>query len=227
MDEILLLAKKHNIKIIEDNAESLGGYYKNKILGSIGDLATLSFFGNKIITTGEGGAVITNNTNLYKKCLLMRDHGMSTKEKYKFIQLGFNYRMTNLQASVGISQMNEIKKILRIRRKQMERYYYLLSDNNNFTLREFEDWCQPSHWLMTIILKRQIDRNKLIAFLYKNGVEARPMVPPVFNATHLKKYYIKSSNAEEISKKSLHLPSSTGLTNNQIDNICNLVKKFF
>ena len=227
MDEIIKLSKKYNTKIIEDNAESMGGYYKDKILGTIGDISTLSFFANKIITTGEGGAILTNNKKIYKSCLMMRDHGMSLKKKYDHRMLGFNYRMTNLQAAVGISQIRNFSQILKKRNRQMKLYYELLKDNNNFQLREFANWCTPVHWLLTIILKNKKDRNNIINFLKDNNIESRPMINPVNKAKHFSNINLKYKNADFISERSLHLPSSTNLSEDEIYKISNKFINFF
>ena len=108
MDPIMKIARKYNLKVIEDNAESIGGKYKGKKLGTIGDVATLSFYANKIITSGEGGAVLTNSKKIAEKCYILRDHGMTKTSdpirRYIHLDLGYNYRMTNMQAAVGFSQ---------------------------------------------------------------------------------------------------------------------------
>ena len=227
MDEIIKLSKKYKIKIIEDNAESMGGYYKNKILGSIGDIATLSFFANKIITTGEGGAILTNKKNIYKKCLMMRDHGMSIKKRYEHKMLGFNYRMTNLQAAVGISQINDFNKIIKIRNKQMNLYYSLLKGNKNFELRQFANWCTPVHWLMTIILKKKEDKKRIIKYLKDYKIECRPMINPVNKAKQFNHINLYFKNAMFISERSIHLPSSTNLSDEEIKKISTKVINFF
>ena len=144
MDEILSLAKKYNLKVIEDNAECIGGKYKNRLLGTLGDIGTLSFFANKIITTGEGGAILTNDDSINIKCRELRDHGMNHKKKYHHIYLGYNYRMTNMQAALGLGQMEKLNQILEIRNKQMNLYYDTLSNNENFSLRRFSNWCLPA-----------------------------------------------------------------------------------
>ena len=227
MDEIMKIAKKYNLKVIEDNAEGFCGYYKNKKLGTIGDMSTLSFYANKVITTGEGGAILTNNTKLAEKCKLLRDHGLQKKNSYKFVDLGFNYRMTNLQAAVGISQMMYLKKILTIRNRQMKLYYELLSKNPSIKMRKFSNWCKPVHWLTNISLKKQKLRDKLILFLKKNKIDARPMVPPVHHSTFFKKFIKeKFIISERVSKTSLHLPSSTQLEIKQIKKICKKINNF-
>lgn len=233
MDPIMKIARKYNLKVIEDNAESLGGKYKGKKLGTIGDVATLSFYANKIITCGEGGAILTNSKKIAEKCYVLRDHGMSRTsdpiKRYIHTNLGYNYRMTNMQAAIGFSQLEIINKILKKRNSQMLLYEKYLSVINEIKVRSFENWCLPVHWMATITINSKNLRNKLINFLNKNGIDARPMVNPVHQAYHFKKYYNNKNfkNSINISKNSLHLPSSTFLTSNQIRFICNKVKLFF
>ena len=233
MDPIMKIAKKYKLKVIEDNAESIGGKYKGKKLGTIGDLATLSFYANKIVTSGEGGAVLTNSKELAERCYILRDHGMIKTldpiKKYTHVDLGFNYRMTNMQAAVGFSQLEIIKKTLKIRKNQMLLYQKYLSQINQIKVRSFKKWCSPVHWMTTITIKKKYLRNKLIHFLLKKGVDARPMINPVHEAHHFKRIFNKKNftNSINISRNSIHLPSSTSLTRNEIKYISNKVKFFF
>jgi perosamine synthetase len=230
MDEIMSICKKNNIFVIEDNAESLGGKYKGKLLGTFGDITTLSFFANKIITTGEGGAIITNSKKYYDLCSQMRDHGMSLKKKYFHTKLGFNYRMTNLQAAIGLSQISEYKKIINIRNKQLEFYNFNLKNLEKYIeIRSFQKWCQPVHWLMTIKIKKNGLRNNLLKFMKEKGVDCRQMVNPVFEALYLKKKFNPAEfrNSINISKNSLHLPSGTSLTKYNIEYVCKMLNFFF
>ena len=228
MDKILKIKKKYNLKIIEDNAESIGGKFKKSLNGTLGDLSTLSFFANKIITTGEGGAILTNNKSLYLKCLEMRDHGMSIKKRYFHKFLGFNYRMTNLQAAIGLSQIKEISNILKKRDNQMKYYYKLLQNNENYTLRKFKKWCIPVHWLTTITLKKKNLREKLLKYLKEHKIDARQMVNPVNKSVHIGKLIKKNFyHANKISNNSIHLPSSLNLTRSQIKYIVTKLNNFF
>lgn len=228
MQKILKIKKKYNLKLIEDNAESIGGKFKDKLNGTFGDLSTLSFFGNKIITTGEGGAILTNSKKYYLKCLEMRDHGMSRKKKYYHKMLGFNYRMTNLQAAIGYSQIKEIKSILKKRKSQMEYYYKVLSNNKKYYTRKFKIWCKPVHWLTTITFNQDNIRNKIILYLKKNGIDARQMVNPINDALHIKnKIREKFLVADKISKRSLHLPSGLNLTRKDINYIVKTLNNYF
>ena len=233
MDPIMKIAKRHNLKVIEDNAESIGGKYKGKKLGTIGDVATLSFYANKVITSGEGGAVLTNSKKIVEKCYVLRDHGMSKTpdpiKKYTHLDLGYNYRMTNMQAAIGFSQLKIINNIIKQRNKQMLLYNKYLSKIDEIKVRSFKNWCLPIHWMTTITINKKNLRNKLIYFLYKEGIDVRPMINPVHYAHHFKKYYKKQNfkNSINVSKNSLHLPSSTYLSTREIKFICNKVKLFF
>tara|TARA_Y100000590_G_scaffold135594_1_gene155168 strand:- start:37622 stop:38728 length:1107 start_codon:yes stop_codon:yes gene_type:complete len=229
MNPIMKIARKYNLKVIEDNAESIGGKYRGKKLGTIGDVTTLSFYANKIITTGEGGAILTNSKKIAEKCAILRDHGMSKKQRYLHVDLGYNYRMTNMQAAIGLSQIEIFNKILEKRNFQILKYSEYLSEIEQIKLRSFKKWCSPVHWLTTITLLKKNLRNKLIKFLIKNGVDARPMINPVHKAHHFKKYFNSKEfkNSIEISKNSIHLPSSTLLKEKEIKFICKKIKLFF
>lgn len=229
MNKILKLKRKYNLKIIEDNAESFGGYYNDKILGGIGDISVSSFFGNKIITTGEGGALVTNNKNIYLKAKSLRDHGMSLKKKYMFNHLGFNYRLTNMQAAIGLGQIENIKSILSRRKKQMDYYYAKLKDIKMVETREYMKWCTPVHWLMTIHLKNSKISNSLKKFLLEKKIETRKMITPVYEAKQFKNKFNKIDYAvtENISKRSLHLPSGNKLSKKDIDKIVFYIREFF
>ena len=226
MDKIMKISKKYKLKVIEDNAEAIGGKYKGVLNGTTGDISTLSFFGNKVITTGEGGALLTNNKKIYKYCLEMRDHGMDFNRKYFHKFLGFNYRMTNIQAAIGYEQFLRISQILRSRENQMKYYYSCLKDIDEINLRTFKKWCKPAHWLTTISCKKRKDRDKLLKFLKSKKIEARKMIFPINFAKHVKSKQ-KFRIAESISLSSLHLPSGFRLTNRQIRYIASNIKLFF
>jgi len=227
MNEIIILAERYGLKIIEDNAESIGAKYKGKLLGTFGDVSTYSFFGNKIITTGEGGAVLTNNEKTAIKCRELRDHGMNQIKKYHHTALGYNYRMTNMQAAIGLAQMEKLDEILEIRKNQMTYYYNELSNVKGIRLRKYLDWCNPVHWMMTITLEDKYDRYNILRHMEEKGIDCRQMIDPVHRADHLIDEFDDTfPNSESISKKSLHLPSGTSLTKEDINIIVKEIKCF-
>ena len=225
MDEILSIAQKHDLFVIEDNAESIGGKYKGRILGTIGDVSCYSFFANKIITTGEGGAVLTKDDKVADYCRTLRDHGMSRKERYHHVDLGYNYRMTNIQAAIGLAQMEELDNILALRKRQMEFYYELFEDVQGIKLRTFEEWCSPVHWMMTLTLDNNYNRGQILHDLIEKGIDCRQMINPVHRAYHFRNQFDDKNypNSIKISSQSLHLPCSTNL---QRDQIRFIVKEF-
>ena len=226
MDELMSIAHEFNLKVIEDNAESIGGKYKGKLLGTFGDLTCLSFFANKIMTTGEGGAVLTNDETLAERCRVLRDHGMSKEIRYKHIDLGYNYRMTNLQAAIGLAQIERLPETLKKRRKQMDFYYELIDEIEGVSVRPFSNWCEPVHWLTTIELDPCFSRDEILAKLKNRGIDCRQMINPVHHAMHFKKFWMDQSFPVSImkSKNSLHLPSSSNLTLPNIEFIVNELK---
>ena len=227
MDEILKISKKYKLKIIEDNAESIGGKYKNKLLGTFGDITTLSFFANKIITTGEGGAILTNSKSKYLIMKEMRDHGMKYNKKYKHIRMGFNYRMTNLQAAIGCDQITNLNRILKKRKIIEEIYYKNLNNIDQIELRKFKNWCSHVNWLITFKFKKKGLRNKFIKYLKDQKIDCRQMINPINEALHIKNLIKdKSPISKKISHNSVHLPSGLNLSKNQIIKVCLMIKKF-
>lgn len=228
MDEIMALSKKYAINVIEDNAESIGARYKGKLLGTIGDASTYSFFGNKIITSGEGGAVLTNNEETAIRCRELRDHGMNYRKKYHHIDLGYNYRMTNMQAAVGLAQIEKMDQILSLRKEQMDFYYNELEDLDGISLRKYANWCQPAHWMMTLTLDEKYSRDDFLLYMKNNGIDCRQMIFPVHQAEHFKEMFNSNTyrNSKYISKKSLHLPSSTRLKKKELYKITSIIKKY-
>ncbi len=228
MDELMAIAKPRGIRIIEDNAESPGGRYKGRLLGTFGDVSCFSFFANKVVTTGEGGAVITADEAVANRCRELRDHGMSRFKKYHHVELGYNYRMTNMQAAVGVAQWEAFDQIVEKRFQQMRRYDMGLATIRGVTPRRFADWCTPIHWLTTITLDDGIPRDELIAFMKEHAVDCRTMINPVHAAEHFAQHFDAAEFPVSIrtSQRSLHLPSATALREDQIDRVVALVAEF-
>lgn len=224
MDPILALARTHGLKVIEDNAEAPAATYKGRILGAIGDFGCFSFFGNKIMTTGEGGMVLANDAAADTQLRILRDHGMSREERYLHLVVGFNYRMTNMQAAIGLAQLERLDEIIARRAAQAEHFRRRFVASNRIVWRPRLPWCEPAHWLATVTLEDRAARDGLARHLAANAIETRPMVPPV----HAQPPYLNGRGdsdypvATRIAERSIHLPSATGLATADIDRICDL-----
>ena len=223
IDKIKSIAKKNNVKIIEDVAESIGARVDNKLCGTFGDVSCYSFFANKIMTTGEGGMILTNNKKLYSKIKLLRDHGMSQDKKYFHKFLAFNYRMTSMQAALGFSQLKRLNQIIKKKNLVEKNYlkFLMKSDKELYIRKEIPKNINVS-WFVTITLKEKKYRDQFIKYMMNNKIECRPMIFPVFHATHFKNSYKLKNfpNATSISLRSVHLPSSSTLRLSQIKYIC-------
>jgi GDP-mannose 4,6-dehydratase len=232
MDPIINLAKKYNLYIIEDAAEAHGAEYKGKKVGSFGDISCFSFYGNKIITTGEGGMCLTNNETLFNKMQILRDHGMNPNKKYWHDVIGFNYRMTNIQAAIGLAQLKKIEEILLEKRRiagQYNAYLKELKDEGKITLPPEEKWAKNVYWMYSILInEKNVIRDELMQYFKEKDIEIRPFFysihefPPYKNS-ELKNY---NPNSVELSKRGINLPSFNGLSNEEIKKICNELKSF-
>ncbi len=225
MDELIKIKNKYGLYLIEDTAESLGTTYKNKMLGSFGDIGCFSFYGNKTMTTGEGGFCTTNDNKLYEKMSILRDHGMTSKKRYWHEYIGYNYRMTNLQAALGLAQLERLNKFIEKKREIAKNYNNLLSSYVT-THPEGSDY-KGTYWLYSILLKDENTRDNLMEYLYKNNIDTRRFFYPV----HEMPPYIKYSNSdykisEELSRTGMNLPSSVKLTEKDVNYIAEKIIEF-
>ena len=226
MKKILLIAKKRNIKIIEDAAEMIGQKYFNKKCGSFGDLSTFSFYANKHITTGEGGMILTNNKNLYKKCQSLKNlcfgKGLN---RFNHDDIGWNYRMTNLQGALGCGQLANIEKIIKRKRDIGKQYISILKNCTKIYIQPYKlNYAKNIFWVFGILLKKNINfsRDQIVKKLLSYNIQTRNFFYPmhkqkVFNKMKIfskKKLFI---NAEYLSKNGFYLPSGLGISNKEID----------
>jgi len=225
MDAINQIAKNYNLIVIEDASEAQGAKYKNKMVGSLADMAVFSFFGNKIITTGEGGMVVTNNKKLANKCRILRDHGMSTKRKYWHEVLGYNYRMTNMQAALGVAQMSKIDIIIKKKREIAFEYNKQLKKLKGIIF-PFEDQNYLNvYWLYTILINHnlfKLNATQLMKKLKKNNIDTRPVFVPL----HSQPIYncgLKLPVANKIYSMGITLPSAYNLELKDIKKICDII----
>jgi len=222
IDEIRAIASKNGILVIEDCAEALGATYKTRRVGLDGDCTCFSFFANKTITTGEGGMVVFKDAKLAQRARILRDHGMSPQKRYWHDYPGFNFRMTNMQAAVGVAQMDRIEEFLTRRKIVFQIYDSLLLGRQNITLLPKNNWSENSYWLYTLVLNgyEKDVRDQLITQLGHRGIDARPGFYPM----HLMNPYREFASgaypvSSHLSANSISLPSSPGLTADDISHI--------
>lgn len=227
MDPILQIARKHKLIVIEDAAEAHGALYKGKKVGGLGDAGVFSFFGNKVITTGEGGMVVINDEIISKKISLLRDHGMDRGTSYLHTILGFNYRMTNLQAALGVAQMEKIKRIIARKISIAENYNRLLRNLPGLTLPYEAPWARHIYWLYTALFDEnitKIQRDDIIKELKENRIDARPAFIPMHKQP-IYKHEGKYPVAESISCQGICLPSYVNIREEDQVRISNTIQE--
>ncbi|MGE7769399.1 DegT/DnrJ/EryC1/StrS family aminotransferase [Viridibacillus arvi] len=223
MDEIMAIAHHNNLYVIEDCAEAHGAKYKNKKVGSIGHVGCFSFFANKIITTGEGGMCLTNDTKLAEKLCILRDHGMSREQKYFHEEVGYNYRMTNIQAAIGVAQLQRIDEILEKRTQIDLLYRNYLENIDELFLQENLPEIEKVTWLFSVLVKEEY-REKLMQELKVASIDSRPFFFPLSEMPIYKEYSTDVKNSKIISKMGLNLPTYLELDKENIIDITTTIK---
>ena len=229
MDEMLEIAEKHGLYIIEDCAEAHGAEFNGKKVGSFGHIATFSFYGNKTITTGEGGMIITNDNELADKIRLYRDHGM--RPRYWHIVVGYNYRMTNIQAAIGLAQLKKINKLIEKKRRIARIYSEELSNIRGLELHPEMKWAKCIYWLYSILIDKNgltVSRDELINKLSEYGVETRPFFYPLHGMPAYRnyiKFFNNFSVSKYLSESGLNLPSGPKISNEEIAYVADKIKK--
>jgi perosamine synthetase len=232
MDPILMLAKKYDLMIIEDAAEVHGQSYKNRPCGSFGALSLFSFYANKNITTGEGGIILTDDESLAERCRSLRNLCMQPERRFMHYELGWNYRMSNIQAALGVAQLERIDEFIARKRHIGKRYTTLLKDLSCLQLPVSETYyAQNIYWVYSIVLKDEtsMDTKVLMNLLQERNIETRPFFWPM----HLQPVFLNMGIfsttacpvAEKISRRGLYLPSGGMLTDSQIDQVVDILKK--
>ena len=227
MDEINEIAGKHNIHVIEDAAPALGGIYKNRKAGTLSKISGFSFFPDKSITTGEGGMITTNDSDLAEKCRILRKNGASKRYYHDYI--GWNFRMPDPNAALGKSQLKRIEKIIKLKNEKADYYREKLQNVDGVVPPFVKNYNRHTFMLYSILTKNNSQRQKIITELNKKGIETRINFPPV----HLQPVYAKRFNfkvdslpiTEDIANRILGLPIFIKMTNEQQDIITESIKR--
>jgi perosamine synthetase len=220
MAEINALAKKHNLFVIEDAAEAHGAEFNGKKVGGLGNVGVFSFYGNKIITSGEGGMLTTDDENLYQRMSYLRDHAMSKTKRYWHTEIGFNYRMTNLQAALGLAQLERIDEILAKKKAIFEWYQEALKNTKGIRLNQQSTWARNVYWMICLEIMgyTESQRDALINQLKLKNIDSRPYFYPVSDMP----IYNPAATpvTHSIYQCGLNLPSYFDITKVQVDYVC-------
>ncbi len=215
IDEVIEIAKEYNLIVIEDAAEAIGSKYNNKSLGTFGDMGTLSFNGNKTITTGAGGAILTNNTTFAKKL----KHITTTakiRHKWEFMhdKIGYNYRMPNISAAIGLAQLENINSLIDKKRNLHKKYSKNFENNEYVELFSEKNGCLSNYWFNSIILKEKFThlKNNILEDLNNNNIGSRPCWELMHKLPYCKNFpKMDMSGSEEIYNKIINIPSSANI----------------
>jgi len=226
MDELVKIANENSLFLIEDCAEAFGSTYKKKHVGTFGDLATFSFYGNKTITTGEGGMLVTNDETLYDRAYHLKMHGLAKYRQYWHDVLGFNYRMTNICAAIGLAQLEKANEKILKKRLIVKWYNESLQ---NLPIKHHGEFGEVFHsyWMYSILVESPQIREDLRKYLSEKGVETRPTFFPVHTMPMFSQKFQKLPIAEYLGWHGINMPSWPGLTQDNIKYISDEISNFF
>jgi perosamine synthetase len=228
MDPLLELADRHGFSVVEDAAEAHGAEYKGRRAGSLGHAGCFSFYANKIITTGEGGMITTDDADIARLARNLRDHAFSHERHFWHKYIGFNYRMTNMQAAVGLAQTEQMEGFVRARRANAARYTAALKEIPGIVTPPEAGWAKSVFWMYSILVEDEfgMTRDQLRAYLAERGIETRTFFIPM----HLQPIYYRAFEgqrypvAERLCQRGFYLPSASSLTSREIDYITEEVR---
>ncbi|MBI3456097.1 MAG: DegT/DnrJ/EryC1/StrS family aminotransferase [Candidatus Rokubacteria bacterium] len=226
LDPLLALAEARGLEVVEDAAEAHGARYKGRRVGALGRIGAFSFYGNKIITTGEGGMVVTNDPALAERAAFLRDHAMDPKRRYYHPEVGFNYRMTNIQAAIGCAQLEQAEAILDRRKAIAAAYEAGLAGIPGLTGPPAAPWAENVYWMYSVLIGPAFgrDRDAVREGLRARGVDSRPFFVPLHE---LPPYRSDAPFpvATALSRTGINLPSGTGLTPEEIATVCRALRE--
>jgi len=223
MDPILAAAAEHGVPVVEDAAEAHGALYRGRRVGSLGKVGVFSFYGNKLITTGEGGMLVTDDAELAQRARFLRDHGMSSERRYWHPVIGFNYRLTNLQAALGLAQLHRIDEFLARKREIFTWYQEALASDTGIQLSAELPWARNAFWLTCALLPDGAAQATVMDELKARGIDSRPFFHPMHTLPPYKDSFRTVSLdgagcpvAERLADRGINLPSSVSLERSDV-----------
>ena len=226
MTELKKITSGRNISIIEDCAEAFGTHFKGVHVGNFGNISAFSFFGNKTITTGEGGMVSTNSKKIFELAVRLKGQGLARNREYWHDIVGYNYRMTNICAAIGLAQLERADQIIK-KKRQIAAWYYDNLDGLGLQFHNEHKNVFHSYWMVNILVKNFKDRDNLREYLKKAGIETRPVFFPIHTMPIYKKKGQSFPAAEDIARRGITLPSYPTLTKNDVIFICDKIREYF
>lgn len=226
IDELVKIAKEYDLFLIEDCAEAFGSYYKGKHVGTFGEIGTFSFFGNKTITTGEGGMVITNDDTLYDRMIHFKGQGLAKYREYWHDVIGYNYRMTNICAAIGLAQIEQADEFLS-QKAQIAQWYRRELKDAPVSFHEPVGDVTHSYWMCSILVNSPDDRDPLRFFLSERGIETRPLFYPVHSMPMYAQRFQRHPVAENLGWRGINLPSYPALAEKEVVEIAKTVRAYF
>ena len=224
-DRVQKIASRHGLWVIEDAAEAHFSRYKGRVTGSLADMTVFSFYGNKIVTCGEGGAITTNNTELEQRVRLLRNQGMDPNRRYYFPVVGYNYRLTNVACAILCAQLEKRERLIQRRREIYHRYRQRLVDIPGLGLQPVAPWAEVTPWLFCVTVDADRfgrSRDQVMAWLQQDGIDTRPFFIPIHQLPPYADHQTRGvfPEADRLGACGLNLPTFTGMKDEQVDRIC-------
>ena len=230
LDKILLIAKKYNLKVLEDAAEGLGSEYHGKKAGSIGDAGVFSFHGTKAISSGEGGMLVTNDSTLIERAKILNDHGRDAKvgKTFWMAEYGYKYKMSNLQAAMGCAQIERADELIKKKREIFSWYKELFSDTKKYKLNPEPPDTKNSYWMPTVVFDKSLNLNRedLFTYMKKYNVDHRPFFYPL-SSLPVFENKIENKVAYDIYYRAINLPSFHDMTKEEASYVFEIIHEYF
>ncbi len=228
MDRIMEICKRHNVPVIEDAAESLGGYYKGQQTGTFGDFGIFSFNGNKIITTSGGGMLVSNYVEKINKVRFWATQSRDQARHYQHSELGYNYRLSNVSAGIGRGQLKVLNQRVEKKKYIFDYYKRELSHLDGVEFLAPNSWDLPNYWLSTMLVKGNIKPTDIMEALEEQNIESRPLWKPMHKQPYFEDYdFVGEGIAEELFEYGLCLPSDSKMTEHDLSRVCDIIKKLW
>ena len=230
MDPIVEVARKYELKVVEDATECLGAKYKGRMAGALGDISCFSYNGNKIITTGGGGMIVTDNEAWAEKAKYLTTQAKDDPLEYIHHEIGYNYRLTNVLAAIGVAQMEKLDEYVNVKRRIAKYYAEQLKGVRGLSLMAEAPWAWSTYWMYTLLVDRAeygIDSRELLRRLAATGIQTRPLWQPIHASPAYKR--IAGGDcpvADRLHRDAISLPCSVGITDAQLEKVARTVQSF-